>query len=82
MAPKVVVPTVDGSVSMKVPEHTQSGSKVRLRGKGVARKGRTPGDLYVHFLVQVPAEGGAELTKLIDALAAFQPGDPRADIKL
>jgi curved DNA-binding protein len=79
---KVTVPTVDGSVSMKVPQHTQSGSKVRLRGKGVARKGRAPGDLYVHFLVQIPTEGGAELTKLIDGLAAFQPGDPRADIKL
>lgn len=79
---KVRVPTVDGSVSMKVPENTQSGSKVRLRGKGVARKGRAAGDLYVHFLVQIPEHGGPELTKLIDELAAFQPGDPRADIKL
>jgi curved DNA-binding protein len=79
---KVRVPTVDGSVSMKVPEHTQSGSKVRLRGKGVARKGREAGDLYVHFLVQIPIQGGSELTKVIGELAQFQPDDPRADIKL
>jgi curved DNA-binding protein len=79
---KVRVPTVDGSVSMKVPERTQSGSTVRLRGKGVARKGREAGDLYVHFLIQIPKDGGAEVAKLVDELAAFQPGDPRADIKL
>jgi curved DNA-binding protein len=79
---KVRVPTVDGSVSMKVPEGSQSGSTVRLRGKGVARKGRPAGDLYVHFLIQIPKEGGQELTEVIDRLAGFQSGDPRAEIKL
>jgi curved DNA-binding protein len=78
---KVKVPTVDGSVSLRVPEHTQSGSVVRLKGKGVAKKGRAPGDLYVHFLVQVPTEGGKELDELVDKVAAFQAGDPRADIR-
>jgi len=79
---KVRVPTVDGSVSMKVPEHTQSGNTVRLRGKGVARKGRTPGDLYVHFLIQIPKDGGAELAEVIDRLSGFQEDDLRQDIKL
>jgi curved DNA-binding protein len=79
---KVRVPTVDGSVSMKVPAGTQSGSMVRLRGKGVARKGREAGDLYVHFLIQIPKDGGAELAEVIDRLSGFQPGDPRSDIKL
>jgi curved DNA-binding protein len=79
---KVRVPTVDGSVSMKVPERSQSGGTVRLRGKGVARKGRPAGDLYVHFLIQVPKDGGPELTELIDRLSGFQQGDLRADIKL
>ena len=51
---KVKVPTVDGSVTLKVPEGTQSGTTVRLRGKGVARKGRPGGDLYVHFQVRIP----------------------------
>ncbi len=79
---KVRVPTVDGTVAMKVPPHTQSGSTVRLRGKGVARKGRDAGDLYVHFLVRLPTEGGAELDDAINRLAAFQSDDPRQDIKL
>lgn len=79
---KVRVPTVDGAVTLKVPERTQSGQVVRLRGKGVARKGQTPGDLYVHFLVQIPKEGGADVAKLIDALAQHQREDPRRDIRL
>jgi curved DNA-binding protein len=79
---KVKVPTVDGSVALKVPERTQSGSVVRLRGKGVARKGRAAGDLYVHFLVQIPTDGSPEVAKLVDALAEHQRGDPRAAIQL
>jgi curved DNA-binding protein len=79
---KVKVPTVDGSVTLKVPERAQSGSVVRLRGKGVFKKGRPAGDLYVHFLVQVPQDGGEEVTKAIDRIAEFQTEDPRRDIAL
>lgn len=78
---KVRVPTVDGAVTLKVPEGAQSGQVVRLRGKGVSMKGRAAGDLYVHFLVQVP-RGGSEVAELVDNLARFQTEDPRADIKL
>jgi curved DNA-binding protein len=77
---KVKVPTVDGSVSLKVPPGTQSGTVVRLRGKGVMRKGRAEGDLYVHFQVHIPT--GPDAAPLVDQLAAMQPGDPRADIRL
>jgi curved DNA-binding protein len=79
---KAKVPTVDGSVTLKIPERTQSGNVVRLRGKGVAKKGGQVGDLYVHFLVQVPKEGGSEVAQLVDRLAEFQTDDPRQDIQL
>jgi curved DNA-binding protein len=79
---RIPVPTVDGSVTLKVPEHTQSGGKLRLRGKGVAKKGRPAGDLYVHFLVQLPTDASPEVGKLVDELAKHQPDDPRADIHL
>jgi curved DNA-binding protein len=51
---KVKVETFAGPVTLKVAPGTQSGTAVRLRGKGVTRKGNT-GDLYVHFMVRVPA---------------------------
>ncbi len=76
---KIRVPTLEGMVTLKVPERAQSGQTVRLRGKGVARKGQTLGDLYVRFLVQVPKAAG-EVAALIDRLAEFQTEDPRRDI--
>jgi curved DNA-binding protein len=79
---RVRVPTIEGAVTLKVPERTQSGQVVRLRGKGVAKKGRTAGDLFVHFMVQVPQEGSAEVADLVNKLAAYQPEDPRKDIEL
>jgi curved DNA-binding protein len=79
---KVTVPTVDGSVTLKIPERTQSGNAVRLRGKGVVKKGRPAGDLYVHFLVQIPKDGGEEVAQLVDRIAQFQTDDPRRDIRL
>jgi curved DNA-binding protein len=79
---KVKVPTIDGSVTLKVPAHTQSGARLRVRGKGVTRKGNPVGDLYVHFLVQIPTDDSPELASLIEKIAAFQTEDPRAKIKM
>jgi curved DNA-binding protein len=79
---KVRVPTIDGAVALKVPERAQSGTVLRLRGKGVVRKGKPSGDLYVHFLVQVPSDASPKLDALVDEIAAFQQDDPRRDIKL
>jgi curved DNA-binding protein len=78
---KVRVPTVDGAVTLKVPEGAQSGQVLRLRGKGVEKKGRPAGDLYVHFLIHIP-RGGDDLAKIIDSIAEYQTEDPRQDIKL
>jgi curved DNA-binding protein len=75
---KVHVPTPDAGVNLKVPERTQSGQVVRLRGKGVARKGKTAGDLYVHFMIQIPTDAAA--SEPIDQLAELQQDDPRRDI--
>ena len=77
---KVRVPTFDGSVTLKVPERTQGGTTMRVRGKGVTRKGHSPGDLYVHFQVRIPTGNGADLTSIFEKLAEHQKEDPRKDI--
>ena len=77
---KVRVPTFDGPVTMKVPPHVQAGQQMRLKGKGVARKGREAGDLYVHFQVVLPQGDDPALEKAIDELAKFQTEDPREKI--
>ena len=49
------VPTPEGEVSLKIPPGTQSGKRLRLRGKGVPDlHGGTRGDLYVRMMVHVP----------------------------
>jgi curved DNA-binding protein len=80
---KVRVPTLEGAVTLKVPPGSQSGQTVRLRGKGVARKGHPAGDLYVRFMIQIPTSGDpTKLAALVDGLAELQPEDPRAHIQL
>ena len=77
---KVRVPTIDGSVTAKLPVHSQSGQQVRLKGKGVARKGRPPGDLYVHLAILIPTDDGSG--EAIRALERHYKGDVRAGIAL
>ncbi|HRG94903.1 MAG TPA: DnaJ C-terminal domain-containing protein [Polyangiaceae bacterium] len=77
---KVTVPTAEGSVTLKVPARTQSGSEVRVRGKGVARKGKPAGDLYVRFIVHVPTADAPELGELLEKLDAHFKGDVREGI--
>lgn len=72
---RVRVPTFEGAVSVKVPSGTQSGTLLRVRGKGVERKGRPKGDLYVRLMVHVPQprnQEEPELTRLVDELARFE----------
>lgn len=78
----VSVPTLDGApVMVKVPAGTPSGRTLRVRGKGVKRKGGGRGDLLATIEVAVPQrlDGAAK-----DALVAYREAttdhDPRADL--
>jgi DnaJ-class molecular chaperone len=79
---KVTVPTPDGEVTLKVPKNTQSGQVTRLRGKGVQRKDKV-GDLYVRFLVRLPAPSKAVAKAIAELDEALMSEPPlRAGIKL
>jgi molecular chaperone DnaJ len=77
------VPTTDGTVKLKVPAGSQSGSKLRLRGKGVpAMKGGERGDFYVVLQVHVPPNGDERTREAVQALEASYQGSPRAGLAL
>ena len=76
------VPTIESFVSLKVPPKSQSGSVVRLRGKGVAKRGKDAGDLYVHFEVQIPTQDDPKLAALVDEIEKFQTVDLREKLAL
>ena len=80
----ITVPTPQGPVQLKVPPGSQSGQRLRLRGRGAPDpKGGAAGDLYVRLMVQVPRNGGAR--GLEEALAAIERAygeNPRAHLEL
>ncbi len=76
---KVRVPTPHGDVTLTVPKGTQSGQRLRLKGKGVKRKNDV-GDLYVCFLVKLPAVDSDAIRGAIDTLESAMPGDVRRDV--
>jgi molecular chaperone DnaJ len=75
------VPTPSGAVKMKIPPRSQSGSRLRLRGKGVAR-GDTQGDLYVALDVRLPDVEDAALTEALRAAETLYSKPVREAIRL
>ncbi|MEM9172704.1 MAG: molecular chaperone DnaJ [Pseudomonadota bacterium] len=62
----VEMPTLDGEVSVKVPQGTQTGKVFRLRGKGVPTvRIREPGDLYCRVVVETPVNLTTEQKNLL-----------------
>jgi molecular chaperone DnaJ len=66
------VPTLDGKVSLKVPEGTQSGKIFRLKGKGIpALGGYGRGDQMVVVKVETPTNLNARQRQLLEEFAAI-----------
>ena len=77
----IKVPTLDGVVSVKVPKGANSGTMLRLRGKGVPPEGQKPaGDFYVKLRVILPDPPDASLTELVEKWSKKHAYDPRAKL--
>jgi len=50
----VEIPTLDGTVRLKIPPGIQSGQKLRLKGKGIPHRDGSRGDQFVTVLIQLP----------------------------
>ncbi len=74
---EVAVPVVGGTVKMKVPAGSQSGTRMKLRGKGLPARDGARGDQYVMLRVVVPKDANDEERALYEQLAALRPTDPR-----
>ena len=79
---KVAVPTIDGPVSMKVPKGANTGTTLRLRGKGIVdQKSGQRGDQYVRLQVVLPKEPDPELEEFVRRWAENHDYDPRAELR-
>lgn len=64
---KITVPTVGGPVALTVPANSNTGTTLRLKGKGIARGKGTPGDQLVRLRVMLPDKPDKELVDFIKA---------------
>lgn len=66
----IEVPTLGGRVSVKVPEGTQHGQKMRLRNKGIAKLGGYGfGDQIINIVIETPTKLTKEQRELFAQLA-------------
>ncbi len=79
---QVKVPTLGAPVTVKVPPGTQSGTTVRVRGRGIKPASGEPGDLLVTFEVVVPDQLSDEARAAVQALADSLPASPRQHLEV
>jgi molecular chaperone DnaJ len=72
---QIPVPTLEGPHMLEIPEGTQNGAELRVKGKGVpevqGRGGR--GDLVVHILVRVPTKLTKDQRRIFEQLSGTLP---------
>lgn len=72
----VQLATLSGGVKLKIPAGSQSGTRMRLKGKGtMTRQG--PGDLYVVLQIKVPTALTTKEKELFESLAKESRFNPR-----
>ncbi|WP_170341226.1 DnaJ C-terminal domain-containing protein [Ruegeria arenilitoris] len=75
---KVPAPTIDGRVNVTVPEGTSSGKTLRLRGKGVRKRGSDKrGDQLIELSVVLPDKIDDELKQFMQNWRKSHSYDPR-----
>jgi len=75
---RIEAPTIDGPVSVTVPPGSNTGTVLRLRGKGLARNdgdgdGGGRGDQYVSLRVVLPPKPDPELTRFVEQWSTAHP---------
>jgi DnaJ-class molecular chaperone len=78
---KIRVPTIDGPVTVTVPPGSNTGSRLRLKGKGVAKQqGGSRGDQIVYLEVVLPDRPDDELRSFLQGWALRHPYDVRKKV--
>jgi DnaJ-class molecular chaperone len=77
---KIKVPTPTGAVTMTVPKGSNTGTVLRLRGKGVPRSRGGRGDEYVTLKVVLPETHDPELASFVSQWSS-RNYNPRRDME-
>jgi DnaJ-class molecular chaperone len=74
---KVEAPTPDGPVTLSIPPGSNSGSTLRLKGKGMPGPVGRRGDLMARLMVTLPDKPDPELVKFAEEWRKDRPYTPR-----
>jgi len=74
----VKVPTLGGTVDLKIPSGARSGQQLRLKGRGLP--GNPAGDQYVTIQIVVPPESSEKMQQLYSELEAEAEFNPRSNL--
>ncbi len=76
---EVEVPTLDGKVKLNIPKETQTGRRMRVRGKGIKSvRSVAVGDLYCHIVVETPVNLTERQRELLEEFEKISTGLDRA----
>ena len=62
---EITVPTIDGTIMLKVPPHSNAGTKLRIKGKGVGMPNGQRGNHIVKLILDLPNPLNAKLEQAI-----------------
>ena len=72
---EVEVPTLDGKVKLHIPKETQTGRRMRVKGKGIkSLRSSSTGDLYCHILVETPVNLTDRQKELLEEFEKISSG--------
>lgn len=77
---KLSVPTLNGTVKVKIPAGTTSGQVFRVRGRGVTPDKGKAGDLLAKVEIKVPARLSKEEKKLVEQLGSYDTDEMRSHL--
>ena len=78
---QVEVPTLDGRATLTIPAGTDSGSRLRMRGKGVGDpRGGDQGDLIVRIQIRVPRDLDEEARASLEELSRYEDPEIRKEL--
>ena len=85
MGAKIEVPTIDGPVTVTIPEGSNTGTVLRLKGKGLQKPtGKTRGDQYIELKVVLPKKTDGEFTDFVKRWGpdhTYDVGRPKSPAK-
>jgi DnaJ-class molecular chaperone len=78
---QVTIPTVDGPTRLTIPQGTQGGQKLRLKGKGAPHvKSSGRGNMFAVIKIVIPKAMSDDGRRLLKDFEGENPYDPRAGL--